>query len=432
MALIARYGDARDTSCVGETSIPLARTLAWRPRDCATLTECTDRPTVALRAERLRSVSRAKATTTNGAAANGASRRRGRSASKTDNGPGVDALHALEKSELLSLYRQMYLIRRFEERSAEQYAYGKIGGFLHLYIGEEAVAVGAIKALSPADHLVTHYRDHGYALAIGADPGPVMAELFGKETGTTKGRGGSMHLTHVERHFWGGYAIVAGHLPIATGIGLALQYQEQDAVCMCIFGDGATNAGAFHEALNMAAIWKLPVIFLCENNLYAMGTAHQYISAVPSMATKALAYDMKAETVDGQDVLAMYEAARRAVEWCKAGNGPYFLEAMTYRFRGHSMADPETYRDKDEVEQYRSRDPITAYQEQLIEAGVADKAVFEQIDREVEEQLEAAIFFADASPFPDPSTIYDYVYAEPIWETIARNGASEDSEGPRG
>jgi pyruvate dehydrogenase E1 component alpha subunit len=377
-------------------------------------------------------VPRARSSPAPGVAANGAPRRRGRAASKDANGPGVDALRTLQKTELMSMYRQMYLIRRFEERSAEQYAYGKIGGFLHLYIGEEAVAVGAIKALTPADHLVTHYRDHGYALAIGADPGPVMAELFGKETGTTKGRGGSMHLTHVDRHFWGGYAIVAGHLPIATGIGLALQYQELDAVCMCIFGDGATNAGAFHEALNMAAVWKLPVIFLCENNLYAMGTAYQYISAVPSMATKASAYAIQAETVDGQDVLAVYEASKRAVEWCKAGKGPYFLEAMTYRFRGHSMADPETYREKDEIERYRQRDPITAFQEQLIEAGVAERSEFEQIDREVEEQLEAAIFFADASPFPDPATLYDYVYADASWDGASPDGAHAGSEGARG
>ncbi len=372
-------------------------------------------------------------TTSETTTSNGASRRRGRSSAATGaEGAGLDALHSLQKEELLSLYRQMHLIRRFEERSAEQYAYGKIGGFLHLYIGEEAVAVGAIKALTPADHLVTHYRDHGYALAIGADPGPMMAELFGKETGTTKGRGGSMHLTHVKRHFWGGYAIVSGHLPIATGIGLALQYQQQDAVCMCIFGDGATNAGAFHEALNMAAIWKLPVIFLCENNLYAMGTAYQYISAVPSMATKASGYAIKAETVDGQDVLAVYEATRRAVEWCKAGNGPYFLEAMTYRFRGHSMADPETYREKDEIEQYRQRDPIESYKEQLLEYNVAEPGEFDQIDREVEDQLEAAIFFADASPFPDPSTIEEFVYGDPIWETLSPNGSGKDAEGARG
>lgn len=326
--------------------------------------------------------------------------------------PAVQLLDTLEKDELLELYRQMYLIRRFEERSAEQYAYGKIGGFLHLYIGEEAVAVGAIHALGPNDHLVTHYRDHGYALAIGADSGAVMAELFGKETGTTKGRGGSMHLTHVERNFWGGYAIVAGHIPIATGLGLAIQYQEQDAVAMCIFGDGSTNAGAFHEALNMAAVWKLPVIFLCENNLYAMGTAWEYVSAVPQMATKAKAYDITAEVVDGQDVLAMYEVTKRAVEHCKAGKGPYFIEAMTYRFRGHSMADPETYREKEEVEQRRDEDPIILFRDQLLEFNKAEQSDFDAIDQAIEDEIERAIKFADESSFPDPSTIHDHVYGE--------------------
>jgi pyruvate dehydrogenase E1 component alpha subunit len=323
-------------------------------------------------------------------------------------------LQAMSKDELLDLYRQMMLIRRFEERSAEQYAYGKIGGFLHLYIGEEAVAVGAIKAMGPNDHLVTHYRDHGYALAIGADPGAVMAELFGKATGTTKGRGGSMHLTHIERNFWGGYAIVSGHIPMATGLGLALQYQEIDGVAVCIFGDGATNAGAFHEALNMAAVWKAPVVFLCENNLYAMGTAYEYISAVPQMATKALAYGMEAATVDGQDVLVMYEAMQRAIAHCKAGKGPYFLEAMTYRFRGHSMADPETYRDKDEVEQRRGQDPIDLFRQQLLDAGTAEQADFEAIDQQVEEVVERAIEFADNSPAPEPSTIHEFVYANGV------------------
>lgn len=323
----------------------------------------------------------------------------------------VETLRSMEKDELLELYRQMYLIRRFEERSAEQYAYGKIGGFLHLYIGEEAIAVGAIHALTERDHLVTHYRDHGYALAIGVDPKPAMAELFGKETGTTHGRGGSMHLVHPERHFWGGFAIVGGHLPMATGLGLAIKHQKQDAVAMAIFGDGSTNAGAFHEALNMAAIWKLPVIFLCENNLYGMGTAVEYVSAVPQMSTKAKAYDIPAEIVDGQDVLAMYEATKRAVEHCKSGEGPYFLEAMTYRFRGHSMADPEMYREREEIDEYRSRDPIILFRDQLIKEKIAEDADFEPIHAKIEEQLEEAVKFADESEFPDPSTLHDHIYA---------------------
>lgn len=317
----------------------------------------------------------------------------------------------MERDELLELYRQMSLIRRFEQKSNEQYAYGKIAGFLHLYIGEEAVAVGAIHALTERDHLVTHYRDHGYALALGVDPGAAMAELFGKVTGTTKGRGGSMHMVYPERNFWGGYAVVAGHIPLATGLGFALKYQQQDAVAMCIFGDGATNAGAFHEALNMAAVWDVPTIFLCENNLYGMGTAVQYASAVPQMATKAKAYDIENEIVDGQDVLAMYEATRRAVEHCKSGKGPYFIEAMTYRFRGHSVADPETYRDKEEIDEQRQRDPLTLFRDQLLQAEIAQESDFDEIDNTIEEQLEEAVKFADESPLPELSTIHDYVYA---------------------
>lgn len=316
----------------------------------------------------------------------------------------------MERDELLDLYRQMYLIRRFEERAAEQYAYGKIGGFLHLYIGEEAVAVGAIHALTERDHLVTHYRDHGYALAVGVDPKAAMAELFGKATGTTKGRGGSMHMIHPERHFWGGYAIVGGHIPLATGLGLAIKHKHEDAVAVCIFGDGATNAGAFHESLNMAQLWKLPVIFLCENNLYGMGTAVEYASAVPQMSQKAQGHGIKTEVVDGQDVLKMYEVTQRAIEHAKSGEGPFFIEAMTYRFRGHSMADPETYREKDEIEEHRAEDPIDLFKQQLIEAEIADDSDFEEIEAQVETQMEEAIAFADESEFPEPSTIYDYVY----------------------
>ncbi len=325
---------------------------------------------------------------------------------------GDAALGSMSKDELLELYRQMVLIRRFEERSAEQYAFGKIGGFLHLYIGEEAVAVGAISALQKQDHLVTHYRDHGYALAIGADPNAVMAELFGRETGTTNGRGGSMHMIHPERNFWGGYAIVSGHILIGAGIGLALQYQEIDGVSMVIFGDGATNGGAFFEALNMASLWKLPVVFLCENNLYAMGTHSEFHSAVPKMSTKAEGLGIKAEIVDGQDVLAMREASQRAREYCTAGNGPYFIEAMTYRFRGHSMADPESYREKEEIEEHRTNDPIPLYRRQLLDAGKAEQADFDRIDAEIEDVVEQSVQFADTSSWPDPSTLEDHVYAD--------------------
>ncbi|MEI2617874.1 MAG: pyruvate dehydrogenase (acetyl-transferring) E1 component subunit alpha [Thermomicrobiales bacterium] len=325
---------------------------------------------------------------------------------------GDVALGSMSKDELLELYRQMVLIRRFEEHSAEQYAFAKIGGFLHLYIGEEAVAVGAIHAMRQQDHLITHYRDHGYALAIGSDPNAVMAELFGRSTGTTGGRGGSMHLIHPERNFWGGYAIVSGHILIGAGIGLALQYQEIDGIAVVIFGDGATNGGAFFEALNMASLWKLPVVFLCENNLYAMGTASEYHSAVPQMATKAAGLGITSEIIDGQDVLAMYEATQRAREYCTAGNGPYFIEAMTYRFRGHSLADPETYRDKDEIEEHRADDPISLYRERLLQADKAAQADFDSIDAAIELVVDEAVEFADKSPWPDPSTLRDFVYAD--------------------
>ena len=322
----------------------------------------------------------------------------------------VGLLEQMDTDQLLDFYRQMYLIRRFEERAAEQYAYGKIGGFLHLYIGEEAVAVGAIAAMTERDHLFTHYRDHGYALAIGADPGAAMAELFGKETGTTKGRGGSMHMVHPERNFWGGYAIVGGHIPLAVGAGLAIKHKGEDAVSVAIFGDGSTNSGAFHEAANMASLWDLPVIFLCENNLYGMGTAVEYASAVTQMSTKAQGHGIETEIVDGQDVLAMYEAMQRAIQHSKDGNGPFFIEAMTYRFRGHSMADPESYRDRQEIDHHRERDPIPLFKEQLTDSGKASDDDFEQIENEVEDVVERAVQFADESDFPATSTIYDWIY----------------------
>jgi pyruvate dehydrogenase E1 component alpha subunit len=310
------------------------------------------------------------------------------------------------------MYRQMVLIRRFEEAAAEQYALGKIAGFLHLYIGEEAVAVGAIHAMDERDHLVTHYRDHGYALALGLDAGPCMAELFGKSTGLVGGRGGSMHFADARKNFWGGYAIVAGHLPIAVGLGLASRYLDERRVAVAIFGDGATNAGPFHEAMNLAALWKLPVLFLCENNLYGMGTAVEYASAVREMAKKACAYEMPAERVDGQDVLAVYEATKAALDHCRSGKGPYFLEALTYRFRGHSMADPEMYRTKEEVEEYRrQRDPIVLFRDRLIRDRIAVVSELDEIDRDVDDVVAAAVRFADESPEPDPETVTEHVYA---------------------
>lgn len=323
--------------------------------------------------------------------------------------------YTLTKSELLEMYRLMVLIRRFEEVAAEQYTLGKIGGFLHLYIGEEAVAVGAIRAMEPEDHLITHYRDHGYALALGLDPGRCMAELFGKATGLVGGRGGSMHFADASRRYWGGHTLVGDVPPLAAGLAFASKYLGKREVTVAIFGEGATNCGAFHEGLNIAALWKLPVLFLCENNLYGMGTAVQIASAVREMYRKACAYDIPAEQVDGQDVLAVYEATKRALAHCREGNGPYFLEALTYRFRGHSMADPETYRSKDEVDEWRrQRDPIILFRDRLLKQNIASEEEFSAIDQAVEQTVQEAVRFAEESPEPDPATLTRFVYADPI------------------
>lgn len=319
---------------------------------------------------------------------------------------------AVDRDDLLDLYRKMVQIRAFEENAAEQYARGRIAGFLHLYIGEEATGVGAVSAMEDKDHLITHYRDHGYALARGVTPKAAMAELFGKSTGVTHGRGGSMHFSDVTKNFWGGYAIVAGHIPLATGLALASEYQDSGYVVVCIFGDGATNAGAFHEAANLASVWKLPIIFLVENNLYGMGTAVQYVSAVKDMSRKALAYDIQSAQVDGQDVLAVREAMKKALEHCRSGNGPFLLESLTYRYRGHSMADPETYRSKEEVEKFRQSDPIVLFRDKLLSDAVATQEEFDQIDQEANDQIAAAVQFAEDSPVPDPSTLEEFVYAD--------------------
>jgi pyruvate dehydrogenase E1 component alpha subunit len=319
---------------------------------------------------------------------------------------------ALEKDDLVDLYRQMVLIREFEQHAEEQYARGRIAGFLHVYIGEEATGVGVVSAMQDRDHLITHYRDHGYALARGVSANAAMAELFGKATGVVHGRGGSMHFSDVSRNFWGGYAIVAGHIPLAAGLALASQYQEQDAVVVCVFGDGATNAGAFHEAANLASVWKLPVIFLVENNLYGMGTAVEYVSAVSDMSRKAMAYDMASARVDGQDVLAVREATQAALEHCRAGNGPFLLESLTYRYRGHSMADPEAYRTKQEVERFRKDDPILLFRNKLLSDGVATEEELDQINAEALKEIEQAVEFAEQSPVPDPSTLADFILAD--------------------
>lgn len=305
------------------------------------------------------------------------------------------------------LYRQMVQIRYFEEKCAELYAGAQIGGFLHLYIGEEAIAVGAINALKADDDVVTHYRDHGHALAKGMESGPVMAELCGRATGVCKGRGGSMHVADVSKKMWGGYAIVGGHLPVAIGLAHGHAYAKDGLVTTCFFGDAATDIGEFHESMNFAALWKLPVVFVCENNLYGMGVPIAQNSAVQQIVQKAGAYGMPSERVDGMDVEAMHAAMTKAAAHARKGKGPYFLEAMTYRFRGHSMADPELYRDKAEVEQWKKKDPINAYRAKLIKDKVFTKAQADALDKEVLAEIEAAAQFALDSPYPDESTLFD-------------------------
>ena len=312
------------------------------------------------------------------------------------------------------LLREMLLIRRFEERAAEAYALGKIGGFCHLYIGQEAVAVGALATLGPQDYVICSYREHGHALARGIPPNVVMAELFGKATGCSKGKGGSMHLFDAARGFVGGHAIVGGHIPLATGIGFAVKYRGGDQVCLCFFGEAAVNIGAFHEALNMASVWKLPVIFMCENNRYGMGTAFERVAAVTDVVEHACSYDMAAELVNGMDALDVYRATERAVHRARSGGHPTLLEVRTYRFMGHSMSDPlhGVYRTKDEVEEQKKRDPIAQLAGKLKDDGVLDQAGLDELDAEVRAEVDAAVKFADQSPDPDPAELAADVLAD--------------------
>ena len=318
----------------------------------------------------------------------------------------------MDKETLLDWYRQMVLIRRFEQRSAELYQQGKIGGFLHLYIGQEAVAVGAIAARQEGDHVITAYRDHGHALAVGADPKAIMAELLGKKTGISKGKGGSMHLADVSLNYWGGYAVVGGHLPLASGLALAEAYRESDKAVLCFLGDGATNIGYFHESLNLSGVWNLPVVWIVENNQYGMGTAVERASAVSDLTKKAAAYDMEGATVDGMNIFEVHEATTTALQAIEDGEGPQFLEMVTYRYEGHSMGDPLRYRTKDEVEKWREDDPIGVLERHLLNEEMADKDSLEAIDDEVEETVEEAVAFAEESPLPEPDALYEDVYVE--------------------
>ncbi len=321
----------------------------------------------------------------------------------------------MDQEDLLTLYRQMLLIRRFEERSAEMYALAKIAGFLHLYIGEEAIAVGAIAAIRGDDYAISAYRDHGHCLAKGSDPNKVMAELFGKATGLCKGKGGSMHLIDAQRNFMGGYAIVGGHLPLATGLAFAVKYQKRDQVVLCFFGEGALPSGQAHEAFNLAALWKLPVIFVCENNRYGMGTpVERAVALYSNVAVTARSYGIEAETVDGMDVLAVRSLMRRVVKSVRSTPQPYFVEATTYRFMGHSMADPSHghYRTKEEVEEERKRDPLVLLRKTIMNQGLGTETDFKRLEREVGEIVAAAVKFADESPFPARTALDEDLYVE--------------------
>jgi pyruvate dehydrogenase E1 component alpha subunit len=308
----------------------------------------------------------------------------------------------ITKAEALDLFRRMSLIRRFEERAEEAYGRGKVGGFLHLYIGEEGIAVGALAGLKPDDDVVTHYRDHGYILARGVDPKRVMAELYGKATGISKGKGGSMHMADVKRHLWGGYAIVGGHIPLATGLALANQYLGVTRVVACFFGEGATNIGTFFTSLNMASIWKLPLVAIVENNRYGMGTAVERASAVREIYLKAGALNIPSVQIDGNDILAVRDTVHEKAEKARAGEGPQLIEALTYRFRGHSMGDPQRYRSKEEVETAKIHDPIALWRRSVLENGLATDANLQKILDDVEAEVDAAVEFAESSPEPDP------------------------------
>jgi len=318
----------------------------------------------------------------------------------------------MEKEEYLDLYYQMVLIRLVEEAAAQLYQQGKIGGFLHLYIGQEAVSTGLISARKPQDRVITAYRDHGVAINCGISAGAVVAELLGKATGVSKGKGGSMHMADVSKNFWGGHAIVGAHLPIASGLALGDQYRKSDGVTICMFGDGASNIGYFHEALNLSKVWDLPVLWVCENNQYGMGTAVDRASAVSEIRQKAEGYSIPNTCVDGMDVLLVRQAAEEALAYVRAGNGPFFLEIETYRFRGHSMGDPERYRKPEEVRQWQENDPIGIYRKALIDQGLASQAELDALEQKAEADTAEAVQYAESSPEPAPEALYENIYVE--------------------
>lgn len=320
---------------------------------------------------------------------------------------------AVDAKELQKLYRDMLLIRRFEEKAGQLYGMGLIGGFCHLYIGQEAVVVGMQAVAREGDSVITSYRDHGHMLATGMDPKGVMAELTGRRGGYSKGKGGSMHMFSREKGFYGGHGIVGAQVPIGTGLAFAHQYEGDGGICFCYLGDGAINQGQVYESFNMAALWKLPVVYVIENNRYGMGTSVERASASTDLHQRGQPYGIPGEAVDGMNVLAVKETGARAAEHARSGKGPYILEAKTYRYRGHSMSDPAKYRTKEEVAKMRTEhDPIDQVKKRLLELGAVDEAALKEIDREVKAQVSEAAEFAQNSPEPDPSELYTDVLVE--------------------
>ena len=318
-----------------------------------------------------------------------------------------------DNDQLIDFYASMLFVRRFEERVAEMYLRAKIGGYCHLNIGEEATVVGTLKALRDDDYFFGSYREHGFAIVRNVPAGAVMAELFGKRDGCARGRGGSMHLVDPDRRFMGGYGIVGGSIPLSTGVAFAIKYRDSDEVVMSVFGDGATNIGAFHEALNMASLWKLPNLFICTNNQYGMGTSVARASAVTELWKKGVAYDIPGYKVNGMDVLAVYQLTKKLVEEVRRTSEPIFVECVTYRYRGHSMADAgKNYRSKEEVEEWRERDPVENFRVRLLEGKVLDQKVADAIEEDVLAKVQAAVDFAEESPFPEVADLHKFVYAE--------------------
>ena len=325
-------------------------------------------------------------------------------------GKGAAAHPLPDPATCRELLETMALIRRFEEEAGRQYQQAKAGGFLHLAIGEEATIVGTTSVMRPDDYLIGTYRTHGHAIARGTDPRRVMAELFGREDGCSRGRGGSMHIFDVERRFMGGYGIVGGNLPLAAGLALACDYRGDDLVTVCMFGDGASNTGNFGETMNIAALWKLPVVFLVENNLYGMGTAIERHSAVTDLSRKAEGLGVRGVRVDGMDVLAMRETVAEHIRMAREDRQPTLVEAFTYRYRGHSAADPEVYRTKEEVEEWRQKDPVKVFRDRLLADGVISEDYLEDLRERLERRVMDAVEFADNSPEPPLESLYDHLY----------------------